>query len=161
MANRGLQSDGEDVAQASRKTAAQKAIVLERMLGLVAQYAPYLLWKDVMKSSTSLAWIWKRIRRHYGFVQSEANFMSLCEIKRKDDERYEMFFQRILAHIDDNLLTAASNIQHDGVAVAEDKVMSPTTERLAVYLWLSLIDERLPAYIARVYAHDRSSSIMS
>ena len=141
MANRGLQSDGEDVAQASRKTAAQKAIVLERMLGLVAQYAPSLLRKDVMKSSTSLAWIWKRIRRHYGFVQSEANFMSLCEIKRKDDERYEMFFQRILAHI--------------------DEVMSPTTERLAVYLWLSLIDERLPAYIARVYAHDRSSSIMS
>ena len=37
-------------------------------------------------------------------MQSEANFMSLCEIKRKDDERYEMFFQRILAHIDDNLL---------------------------------------------------------
>ena len=32
--------------------------------------------------------------------------------------------------------------------------MSPTTERLAVYLWLSLIDERLPAYVARIYAHD-------
>ena len=32
--------------------------------------------------------------------------------------------------------------------------MSPTTERLAVYLWLNLIDERLPAYVSRVFAHD-------
>ena len=57
MANRGLQSDGDDVAAASRKTAAQKALVLEGMLGLVAQNPPSLLQKDVMKSSTSLAWI--------------------------------------------------------------------------------------------------------
>ena len=35
--------------------------------------------------------------------------------------------------------------------------MSPTTERLAVYLWLQLIDERLPSYVARVYAHDLTS----
>ena len=97
------------------------------------------------------------ICRHYGFVQSEANFLSLCEIKRKEGERYETFFQRILAHIDDNLLTAASNIQHDGFEVEKDEVMSLTTERLEVYLWLSLIDKRLPAYIAQVYAHDLSS----
>ena len=32
--------------------------------------------------------------------------------------------------------------------------MSVTTEHLAVYLWLMLMDERLPAYICRVYAHD-------
>jgi len=32
--------------------------------------------------------------------------------------------------------------------------MSPTTERLAVYMWLTLIDQRLPAYVARVFAHD-------
>ena len=35
--------------------------------------------------------------------------------------------------------------------------MSPTCDRLLVYLWLLLIDERLPAYISRVYAHDLMS----
>ena len=154
-ANRGLQDDAADAV--NRKTAAQKAIILERMLGLIAQFAPSLLRKDVIKCSTSLSWIWQRIRRHYGFVQSETNFLKLCEIKRKDDERYETFYQRILAHLDDNLLTVGSNLQHNGVPVAEDETMSPTTERLAVYLWLSLIDERLPSYVARVYAHDLAS----
>ena len=154
VANHGLVGDDDTVAVGDRKTAAQKAIILDRMLGLIAQFAPSLLRKDIIKSSTSLAWIWTRIRRHYGFVQSEVNFLSLSDIKRKDDERFETFFQRILAHLDDNLLTVASNLQHNGVAVAEDEVMSPSTERLAVYLWLTLIDERLPSYVARTYAHE-------
>ena len=38
-----------------------------------------------------------------------------------------------------------------------DEEMSLTTERLAVYLWLSLIDSRLPVFISRVYAHDLQS----
>ena len=99
---------------------------------LVAQYEPVLLRKDVIKYSTSLSWIWQRIRRHYGFVQSEVNFLKLCEIKHKDNERYETFFQRILAHLDDNLLTVASNLQHDGVPITADEEMSPSTERVAV-----------------------------
>ena len=32
--------------------------------------------------------------------------------------------------------------------------MSLTNEKLAVYLWFSLINNHLPAYVARVYAHD-------
>ena len=35
--------------------------------------------------------------------------------------------------------------------------MSPTVERLAVFLWLHFIDERLPEYISRVYAKDLQS----
>ena len=37
---RGFTDDADTVAAATRKTAAQKKIVLERMLGLVAQHAP-------------------------------------------------------------------------------------------------------------------------
>ena len=32
--------------------------------------------------------------------------------------------------------------------------MSPTTKCIAVYIWLKLIDNRLPQYISCVYAHD-------
>ena len=41
--NRGLQNDPETIAEDARKTAIQKNIVLEHMLGLVAQFAPSLL----------------------------------------------------------------------------------------------------------------------
>ena len=154
VANRGLANDGNDIPQDDRKTAAQKNIVLERMLGLIAQFAPSLLRSDIIKRSTSLNWIWQRIRKHYSFCQSEVNFLKLSEIRQEAGERYETLFQRIMAHLEDNLLTVDSGLLYDGAALTEDEEMSPTTERLAVYLWLSLIDQRLPSYVARVYAHD-------
>ena len=142
------------VEEAQRKTATQKNIILERMLGLISQFAPSLLRSDIIKRSTSLPWIWKRIRKHYSFCQSEVNFLKISSIKRQDGERYETLFQRIIAHLEDNLLTVDSGLLHDGEPVEQNEEMSPTTERLAVYLWLSLIDERLPAYVSRIYAHD-------
>ena len=155
IANRGLADDAGDAAD--RKTAAQKNIQLERMLGIIAQFSPSLLRNDIIKKSLSLKWIWKRLRKHYSFSQSEVNFLKLCEIKREPEERYETLFQRIIAHLDDNLLTTDSDITHDGAAPTTNEEMTPTVERLAVYIWLTLIDSRLPAYIARVYAHDLQS----
>ena len=96
-ANRGLVDDGDEVEAANRKTAIQKNITLERMLGLIAQFVPSLLRNDVIKKSTSLAWIWSRLRRYYSFTQSEVNFLKLSSIQRSEGERYETLFQRILA----------------------------------------------------------------
>ena len=61
VANRGLAGDVDPVPAADRKTAGQKNIQLERMLGLIASFAPSLLRKDIIDKSLSLEWIWKRI----------------------------------------------------------------------------------------------------
>ena len=53
--NRGLTSDEQTVDAAQRKTALQKNIILERMLGFVAQYSPDLL--NIINKSTSLNWV--------------------------------------------------------------------------------------------------------
>ena len=99
--NRGLTDDPSEAN--NRKAAVQKKIMLERMLGLIAQFAPSLLRNENIKRSTSLSWIWQRIRKHFNFVQSEVNFLTLSNISRKQDERYETFYQRIVAHLEDNL----------------------------------------------------------
>ncbi len=154
VANRGLTSDNDDIAENRRKTAAQKCIQLERMIGYIAQFSPSLLYNDIVNRSTSLEWIWKRIRKHYSFQPSEANFLKLVSIKREPNERYETLFQRIIAHLEDNLLTTDCDITYDGERVTVSEELTPTCERLAVYLWLLLIDQRLPTYIMRVYSHD-------
>ena len=154
VTNRGLVSDGDGVDENRRKTAVQKCIQLDRMIGYVAQYSPSLLYNDIVNRSTSLDWVWKRIRKHYSFQPSEANFLKLVNIKRETNERYETLFQRIIAHLEDNLLTTDSDITYDGERITASEELTPTCERLAVYLWLLLIDHRLPAYIMRVYFHD-------
>ena len=160
VTNRGLTGDPETVAENSRKTALQKNALLTQMLGIIAQYSPSLLRNDIIKKSTSMSWIWNRIRRHYGFQQSEVHFLNIHNIRRKEGERYETLYQRLVSHIDDNLLTAGCNITYDGEPVTEDEELSPTCERLTVYLWLTLIDPRLPAYVGRVYAHDLQSKCL-
>ena len=143
--NRGLTDDSEGDR---RKTAAQKCYILNHMLGLVVSYCPENIRLEIDRKATSLKWIWSRVRRHYGFTKSEGTFLKLANIKLEEGERYETFYQRIMSHLYDNLLCADSGIIFDGEAVSEDEVMSPTTERLAVYFWLSSIDNRLPMYVS-------------
>ena len=141
VANHGFTDDVAEVAENIRKTAVQKSLMLDHMLGIIAQYGPPLLRNDIIKKSTNLAWIWKRIRKYYSLQQSEVNFLKLYTIKREEGERYETLYQRIIAHLEDNLLTVESGLLHDGEAATVDEELSPTTERLAVYIWLLLIDE--------------------
>ena len=63
-------------------------------------------------------------------------------------------FISVLLHTWKIIYWLASSLQHDGAVATEDEVMSPTTERLAVYLWLTSTDQRLPAYVAHAFAHD-------
>ena len=155
VTHRGLQDD--EGTGDNRKTAAQKCYILNHMLGLIVSYCPENIRLEIDRKATSLKWIWSRVRRHYGFTKSEGSFLKLASIKLGEGERYETFFQRIMSHLYDNLLCSDSGIVFDGVAITEDEIMSPTTERLAVYIWLSLIDSRLPMYVARIYAHDLMS----
>ena len=157
VANRGFVTDVAPVPENERKTAAVKNAAVEQMLGIIAQFAPSLLRNTIIKKSTSLKWIWQRIRQHYGFHQTESNFLSICKIKRREGERYETLFQRLVAHLEDNLLTTESGITYDGRDITADEEVTPSCERLLVYMWLNLIDERLPDYVSRVYAHDLSS----
>ena len=149
--NRGLV---DDEVGASAKTAVQKGFVLEHMIGLIVSYCPESIRIEIQRKCISLKWIWDRVRRHYGFNRSEGNFLKLASIKRNEGERYEAFFQRIMAHLYDNLLSADCQLLYDGEIYNQFEEMSPSTERLAVFLWLHYIDERLPTYISRVYSHD-------
>ena len=108
MLNRGLADDAADASD--RKTAAQKVVQLNSMIDMIAQFCPALLRGDIIKKSTSLKWIWQRVRKYYSFSQSEVNFLKIADIKREQDERHERLYQRILAHLDDNLLTTDCGI---------------------------------------------------
>ena len=149
--NRGLV---DDTAGNDQKSGEQKAFILEHMIGLIVGYCPQTIRYEIERKCTSLKWIFNRVRRHYGFNKSEVNFLKLATISRKEGERYEAFFQRIMAHLYDNLLSPDSQLLYDGELYTQSEDMSPSTERLAVFLWLHYIDERLPMYISRVYSND-------
>ena len=64
---RGLQNDPDSVAKDQRKTAQQKVVQLELMLGQIVNYCPIIARNTIVKNSVSLADVWQKIRQHYGF----------------------------------------------------------------------------------------------
>ena len=68
----------------------RKKIILERIFGFIAQFAPFFLRNEIIKRSTNLSWVWQRIRRHFNFVQSEVNLLNLANISQKPDDLYEI-----------------------------------------------------------------------
>ena len=146
---RGFTDDGS-----GGKKKEAKVKQLHDMLEYITQWVPHYLENDIMKNSTSLNSVYKFIRKYYGFKQSETQFMKFSAIKREPNERPERLYQRILAHLHDNLMKKDGDLLYDGSPITKDEYMSPTVERLAVLRWMELIDEELPAYVARVFAHD-------
>ena len=146
LPQRGLISDGQDVPTSRRRTANQKNVHLELMLGQIANFFPVISRNSIVKNSTSVKSIWQAIRAHYGFQSIGAHFLDFARIKLDADERPEDLFQRLMSFIDDNLLIANSNTHHGDVITAGEE-LSPTLENLVVLTWLRLIHPDLPGLV--------------
>ena len=159
--NRGLTSDGEAVPEARRRTAAQKNVHLELMLGQIANFCPVISRNTIVKNTTSVKSIWQAIRSHFGFQSTGAHFLDFSNIKLEVDERPEDLFQRLMSFTEDNLLVTNGNITHHGEVVTVDEELSPTLENFVVLTWLRLIHADLPALVKQRYGTELRSRTLA
>jgi hypothetical protein len=158
---RGFEDDGEDVEQAQRRTAAQKVIHLELMLGQIANFCPVISRNTIVKNSTSLENVWQSIRAHFGFQTTGAHFIDFAEMKLKPGERPEDLYQRIMAFVEDNLLTTESGITHHDEDPDEDEEITPMVENMIVLTWLRLVHPDLPGLIKQRYGTELRNSTLA
>ena len=117
---RGFTDDGEDVPTAKRQTAQQKVNFLELTLGQIANYCPVISRNTLVKNSTSIQFIWNRIREHFGFQVTEAHFLDFANFHLETDEHPKDLYQRLMAFVEDTLLRANS-LSHHGEPTPEDE----------------------------------------
>lgn len=133
-------------------TVDQKVQYLIEMLEVIARYVPCYLRNDIVNNSTCFDDVWAFIRKYFGFRRSESNFMKFYNVTWEQSERPERLYQRLLSHLQDNLLTKEGKLSYQGKPVVEDEEMSPTVERLAVLRWLELMHPKLPGLVADKFA---------
>ena len=158
---RGLESDGDDVPTTRRRTAFQKNLHLDLMLGQIANFCPVISRSSIVKNSTSISSVWQAIRAHYGFQSTGARFLDFSDIKLEVDERPEDLFQRLMSFTEDNLLVANGCITHHGANVTADEEMTPTLENMVVLTWLKLIHSALPALVKQRYGTELRSKTLA
>ena len=157
---RGFIDDLEDVSQARRQTGEQKANLLELMLGQIANFCPVVSRNTIVKNSTSLDSIWQAIRLHSGFQSTGAQFLDLADICLLPDERPEDLYQRLVAFVDDNLLTAECGIRHMDEPPMDEEV-TPSVQNFIVLMWLRLIHPTLPRLVKQRYGTELRSRTLA
>ena len=116
---------------------------LDRMLGVIASFAPSFLHGDITEDSESLADIYNFIREYFNFTSSEVSLLKFTELKREvvdgRPERPQHLYRRIRQFVRDNLLRRDGTLRHNNSPTTQDEQFSPTLERLLVIKWLELI----------------------
>ena len=80
------------------------------MLGQIANFCPIIARNTIIRSSKSLSHIWQTIRLHYGFQSTGGHFLDFNGIHLEPGERHDELYQRLMAFLEDNLLTPDSGI---------------------------------------------------
>ena len=131
------------------------------MLGQIANYCPIISRNTFLKKCNSLKQIYQTIRQHFGFQTSGAQFIDFVDIKLEPEERYEDLYQRIVAFIEDSLLTTEGDLYHNGAKVSEDEELSPTLDNLITLTWLQLIHKDLPQLVKQRYGTELRSKTLA
>jgi hypothetical protein len=121
------------------------------MLGQIANFAQIISRETIVKSSTSLNFVWNTIREHFHFNTTGSRFIDLISIKLEASERPEDLYQRLVSFVNDNLLTADSGLTHHMARITNDEEVSPTLENIVVLMWLERIHVKLPALVKQRY----------
>ncbi len=73
--------------------------------------------------------------------------MDLATIRLQPSEKPEDLYQRLMAYVEDNLLTPTCGVSHHGEPVVAEEELSPTLENTVVLLWLHNIHPGLPLLV--------------
>ena len=98
--------------------------------------------------------IWGKLREHYGLQTSGSKFIDLVGVRLNAGERYEDFYQRLLAFYEDNLLSTEDSIKHHGEDVTVSEELTPSLENTVVLLWLERIHSSLPGLVKQKYGSE-------
>ena len=158
---RDLRDDSDDTPGLIRRTAQQKVAHLELMLGQIANFCPIISRNTIVKNSTSMNSIWQAIGLHFGFQTSGADFLDFADLKLEPDENNEDLFQRLMAFVDDNLMTVGGGISHHDEFPAVDEDLSPSLDNMIVLHWLKLIHQDLPRLVKQRYGSELRSRTLA
>jgi hypothetical protein len=144
-------------AVAGADAAAQLAIrrrELSTFLSIVGKACDIQHYNVIIRHSTSLEWIYSKLREDYDIQQKGIHFFNLFELKYEPGEPAVGFYNKYRNLVAANLGVAGDTIvwQRNAVLNADER-LSPTFEDMILANVLGLIDPRLPNHIKDHYHH--------
>ena len=140
----------DDTQGENKKTAAEKCNILNLMLDQIASWCPFISRTMIVKQSTSINDVWQKIREHYGFLSSGAQFLDLSLVQQDPDDGPEDLYQKLYMFFENNLVKA-NDLKHNGDVLDADEELTPTMENAITWFWLHLLHPGLPQLVKIKY----------
>ena len=143
------------LADLDRMTLAQRNRDLGLMLAHISTCCYYTEVDDITERSTSLAWIWTYLQKHYNIAPKGANFLRIASVSFSSGDNHYAFYKKFRSAFLDNLRkTGAKNdARWSDERLTADEQLSPSFEDSIVLWALEKIDPRLPEKVRRDYEH--------
>ena len=127
---------------------------LSAFLSVVAKACDIQHYNIITRHSTSLQWIYDKLREDYDIQQKGIHFFNILDVKYESGEPASGFYNRYRNLLLANLGKTGDAIRWQNVeALEEDEKLSPTFEDMILLNVLGLIDARLPSHIRDHYHH--------
>ena len=127
---------------------------LDLFLSLIAKTVSQDHYQVIMENSTSLDWIYDKLREDYDIQTKGIHFLNILDLKYDESKMQPMgFYNQYRTIIHNNLAQAGDTIEYKNKVMSSKETLGPTSEDLIFLQVLGLIDARLPAYIRQAYSH--------
>ena len=128
---------------------------LRQFISLIGKYVHNDYYNPIIKHSTSLSWIYKKIRQDYAIETKGVHFLNVIDLKwdPTGDQTTIGFYNQYRSMIMSNLGTAGEKITWRNETLTTDEKLSPSHEDLILLNVLQIIHNKLPAYVKDQYAH--------
>lgn len=128
---------------------------LRQFICIVAKYVHQDHYNPIVRHSTSLQWIYAKIREDHNIMQQGIHFFNILDLQWDITGQTSCigFYNQYRSMIIGNLAKKDERIDWKNETLEEDEKLSPSHEDLILLNVLSLLHPKLPAYVRENYAH--------
>ena len=135
---------------------------LRTFLSIIAKSCDINHYNIVTRHSTSLQWIYTKLREDYDIQQKGIHFFNLLDLKFQPGTNVVGFYNQYRNLVIANLKKRGDTIHWQNAELQQDEKLTPTFEDTILLNVLTLIDTRLPTHVRDHYHHHmgRDKSLM-
>lgn len=128
---------------------------LRQFIVIVAKYIHQDYYNPIIRHSTSLEWIFKKIREDFDIQQQGIHFLNLLDLSYDATGQTTPigFYNQYRSMVIGNLAKKDTKIQWKNETLKEDEKLTASHEDLILLNVLMLIHPKLPGYIREQYSH--------
>ena len=126
---------------------------LRTFIGLIAKVAAKNMYAAIVRHSTSMQWVYNRIREEYDIQTKGIHFLNIIDLQYDPETKTPAgFYNKYRTVILNNVGRTGEVIQwNGGNALDADEALGPLFEDVILMNVLTLIDPRLPKFVRKHY----------